>query len=427
FMDEQQRRNRKRILIFLLVLVPALMFVAWSQASLNLSFLQPASANVTILLLALSYLVILALVIFGLILARILLKLYVERRQQQLGSRFKTKMVVAFLALSLVPVCFLFAFSYGLLNRSIDKWFGMPFDTVRRDADGIVMELEQVSEQRARHDAAELAADDGLSKALDKGDQRAVEQRLALEVASRELVAAIYFDDGGRAVARAGEPFPDSTLVAQEFPSLVRQLTVDAPLTSRSEGRRNLSPFRRFENKEGEFNLAAQPVSRRAGRGSRERGTGTVVVVSRAPYPIRQMADEIRQEARKYDQITRERKAVRVAYLSMLLLVTLLILFVASWLAVFIAKQVTVPIQALAEATGEVSKGNLAFQVTARSDDELGTLIQSFNEMTRQLQENRLALVRAAEDLRTANRHLEEHGRTMEAILSNRPKAALPF
>src|SRR2546425_7894262 len=89
-MDEQQRRNRKRILIFLLVLVPALMFVAWSQASLNLSFLQPASANVTILLLALSYLVILALVIFGLILARILLKLYVERRQQQLRSEEHT-------------------------------------------------------------------------------------------------------------------------------------------------------------------------------------------------------------------------------------------------------------------------------------------------------------------------------------------------
>jgi len=408
-MDEQQRRNRKRILIFLLVLVPALMFVAWSQASLNLSFLQPASANVTILLLALSYLVILALVIFGLILARILLKLYVERRQQQLGSRFKTKMVVAFLALSLVPVCFLFAFSYGLLNRSIDKWFGMPFDTVRRDADGIVMQLEQVSAQRASHDAAELAADDGLRKALDQGDQRTVEQRLALEVASRELVAAIFFDAGGRAVARAGEAFPDLSLVTEEF----RPFALGhAPLTSL---------FRRIETKEGELELAAQPLSRGG------RPAGTVVVVSRAPYPIRQMADEIRLEARKYDQITRERKAVRVAYLSMLLLVTLLILFVASWLAVFIAKQVTVPIQALAEATEEVSKGNLAFQVTARSDDELGTLIQSFNEMTRQLQENRLALVRAAEDLRTANRHLEEHGRTMEAILSNIPTGVLSF
>src|SRR5438552_3685174 len=208
-MDDQLRRNRKRILIFLLVLVPALMFVAWSQASLNLSFLQPESANVTILLLALSYLVILALVIFGLILARILLKLYVERRQQQLGSRFKTKMVVAFLALSLVPVCFLFAFSYGLLNRSIDKWFGMPFDTVRRDADGIVRDFDEVSVKRARHDAADLAADAALRNALLKGDQRAVESRLGEEVAARELVCTVYFDSNGRALARAGEPFPD--------------------------------------------------------------------------------------------------------------------------------------------------------------------------------------------------------------------------
>src|SRR2546425_1399993 len=174
-MDEQQRRNRKRILIFLLVLVPALMFVAWSQASLNLSFLQPASANVTILLLALSYLVILALVIFGLILARILLKLYVERRQQQLGSRFKTKMVVAFLALSLVPVCFLFAFSYGLLNRSIDKWFGIPFDTVRGDAAEIVKQLQVLAERRALHETSHMAADANLRGAILRNDKPAIE------------------------------------------------------------------------------------------------------------------------------------------------------------------------------------------------------------------------------------------------------------
>ena len=99
-MKEERRRNRKRLLIFLLVVVPALLILAWSQASLNLSPLRPTSANETILLLALSSLIFLALVIFGLILARILLKLYVERRQHQLGSRFKTKLVVAFLAMT---------------------------------------------------------------------------------------------------------------------------------------------------------------------------------------------------------------------------------------------------------------------------------------------------------------------------------------
>src|SRR2546422_4255293 len=131
-MESNPHRPRKTLLIFLLGVVVALFFLAWSQASLNLSFIRPQSAAETIALLAVSALIFLAFVIFALILLRILLKLYVERRQAQLGSRFKTKMVAAFLGLSLVPVCFLFAFAYGLLNRSIDKWFGIPFDVVRK-------------------------------------------------------------------------------------------------------------------------------------------------------------------------------------------------------------------------------------------------------------------------------------------------------
>src|SRR5690348_8635391 len=121
---------RRAFLIFLLIVVPFLLFIGWSQASLNLSFIRPKSAPQTILLAVVSAIIFLAFLIFALILLRILLKLYVERRSHKLGSRFKTKMVVAFLALTLVPACFLFAFSYGLLNRSIDKWFGIPFDVV---------------------------------------------------------------------------------------------------------------------------------------------------------------------------------------------------------------------------------------------------------------------------------------------------------
>ena len=130
-MEPGPKPRRRIYLIVLLVLVPALFFLGWSQASLNLSFIRPSNPQQTILLLALSTFIFLAFVIFGLILLRILLKLYVERRQRQLGARFKTKMVVAFLGLSLVPVCFLFAFAYGLLNRSIDKWFGVPLDLIR--------------------------------------------------------------------------------------------------------------------------------------------------------------------------------------------------------------------------------------------------------------------------------------------------------
>ena len=107
-MTETPYDRRKTALIVLLILVPILFFMGWSQASLNLSFIRPSSPGQTLLLLALSAVIFLAFVIFALILSRILLKLYVERRQQRLGARIKTTMVVAFLGLSVVPVCFLF-------------------------------------------------------------------------------------------------------------------------------------------------------------------------------------------------------------------------------------------------------------------------------------------------------------------------------
>ena len=155
-MKKSTNTRRKVTLVILLVLVPILLFLGWSQASFNLSFMRPANAPETLVLNALSALIVVAFVIFALILARILLKLYVEKRQRRLGAQFKTKMVVAFLGLSLLPVGFLFVFSYGLLNRTMDKWFGIPFDTVRRDAGEIVQELRRQSEQPVAGDVPDL-------------------------------------------------------------------------------------------------------------------------------------------------------------------------------------------------------------------------------------------------------------------------------
>jgi len=192
-MDQEPRRSSKTFLIVLLILVPALLFLAWSQASLNLSFIHPSNAPETISLLVLSAIIFLAFVIFALILGRILLKLYVERSQAQLGSRFKTKMVMAFLALSLVPVCFLFAFSYGLLNRSIDKWFFIPFDIIRGDSSEIVNELQHLAERRAMDRTDHLTADSALRTAMAKGDAAMIQQLLARQLSTLELKSAICF------------------------------------------------------------------------------------------------------------------------------------------------------------------------------------------------------------------------------------------
>src|SRR5262249_2431421 len=150
-----------------------------------------------------------------------------------------------------------------------------------------------------------------------------------------------------------------------------------------------------------------------------------VVTARRLPLPIQQIASRIQQSSQRYAELSRERRALKRTYVSILSLLTLLLLFVATWFAMFLSKQVTGPVQALAEATHEVSSGNLGFQIAARTDDELGSLIHLFNRMTLQLQEGRLAIERSSQEVQQANRELEERSHTMEAILENIPTGVI--
>jgi nitrogen fixation/metabolism regulation signal transduction histidine kinase len=394
--------------VILLILVLALFFLNWSEASLNLSFIRPRNAPQTVLLLAVSIVTFLAFVIFALILLRILLKLYVERRQQQLGSRFKTKMVMAFLGLSLVPVGFLFAFAYGLLNRSIDKWFGMPLDVVRQDVQALVRQLQSQAAQRSWHITTRLARSEELSGALARADRRAMESLCAREVVDVGSGSAMLLDHQGRLLVRAGDSFPEPGRIVSSYPQLADgQVPVQGIVD-------------RWRAADFEVYVSVLPVLDPA-----RKQLGAVVGVTRLSLSLMRVAEEIQGEVQKNDELSRERKAVKRIYFTVLWLLTLLILFIATWFALFFSKQITVPIQALAEATGEVSKGNLGYRVSARADDELGILIQSFNEMTRQLEENREALEQAAEELQEANRQSEERGHTMEAILEHIPTGVI--
>jgi two-component system nitrogen regulation sensor histidine kinase NtrY len=410
-MKSDPSRRRKIILAILLVVVPALFFLGWSQASLNLWSISPRNSQQTILLLVLSTVIFLAFVIFGLILLRILLKLYVERRQQQLGSRFKTKMVVAFLGLSLVPVCFLFAFAYGLLNRTIDRWFSVPLDLIRQDSGELVRQIELQASQRADTTSTRLAQREEMIQALDQGNIPLVTHLTKQEVAPDPgNVAALCFDSSGRLLARGGDPWLEATAVADYFPQVRGGSLPPNGLVGH------------WVTGDYEVFISVDPVLDHAGG-----RLGTIAAVTRLPSKLTLVSSEIQREAKKYNDLSAERKAVKRNYLSMLWLLTLLILFIATWFALFLSKQVTIPIQALARATHEVSQGNLGFQITARADDELGALLQSFNQMTQQLLENRRAIERAARDLQQANRQLEERGNTIEAILENIPTGVISF
>src|SRR5262249_54760516 len=115
----------------------------------------------------------------------------------------------------------------------------------------------------------------------------------------------------------------------------------------------------------------------------------------------------------------------KLQMLLILLFFTVLVLSAVTWLALFLAKQVTVPIQALAEGTREVSSGNFEYQVPEQAQDELGLLVRSFNSMTTQLRDSRSQIDEFTRNLQQAVQELERRRQLMEAVLESIPTAVL--
>ncbi|MGA8074287.1 MAG: ATP-binding protein, partial [Candidatus Acidiferrales bacterium] len=133
----------------------------------------------------------------------------------------------------------------------------------------------------------------------------------------------------------------------------------------------------------------------------------------------------IESQTRDYEQQRRQIRIYKNQILLALLLITVLLLSSTTWVALFLAKQVTVPIQAMAEATQEVAHGNFDHRVSVQAQDELGTLVTSFNEMTAQLGEGRRQINEFTRNLQQAFEERDRRRKLMEAILENIPTGVL--
>jgi len=152
------KSSRKQAIILLAIAVFLLLVVLVSQTAFDLKFLQPGNNQEIVVFAALSALIFLLFVALTFVLARNLLKLFAERRLGVLGSKFRTRMVAGALLLSFVPVMVMYWFSYGLMNRSIDKWFSTPVEEVRSDTHAMASLLANYAAQNARSEAVAIAA-----------------------------------------------------------------------------------------------------------------------------------------------------------------------------------------------------------------------------------------------------------------------------
>jgi two-component system, NtrC family, nitrogen regulation sensor histidine kinase NtrY len=383
--ETQQRQKARRratpwlfgglTLLLLTALVLLQVFGLWE-------IFTPETARDTLLIYALSSLNFVAFFLFTFIFVRSLLKLRRERRERQLGSKIKTRLVVYFIAVSLLPITAMALFSYMFFNRTLEKYFSpFPQDVARLARQA---EEDRVREQlqSLREEAAVIAL-----AAATVGPEPADYSFLRSYKEAGNLSLVYVFDE--RLEVLHGDS--DYSFSATDL---------GAKLESRES--------------RAVFDFAAAGV--RLAVATAPLPNGRLLVVGRGTRGGQSLV-QLAAGAQTFEDFRRNQRKVRMLGLSTLGLLTLMLLFAATWSAIHLARGIGQPIRALSEAAREVAGGNLEHRVTAIADDELAVLASAFNEMTAELAENRRRLEQNAAELREKNLALEERRGYIEAVL----------
>ncbi|HEY4423135.1 MAG TPA: ATP-binding protein [Pyrinomonadaceae bacterium] len=387
---ENRIRRRRRVLLWVLgATVLLLLAIIVSQQLWLWTVVRPDTPADALVLYALSTLNFVAFVVFLFIFVRNLLKLRRERRERQLGSKVKTRLLVYFISISFLPITAMAFFSYLFLNRSLEKWFNpFPDEIVQQATE--VKRLTLSSQDQTLRDTASL-----LVMLL---NGQSPEERVATMdqiVNSGQLVGIEIIGNDGlvETQSRANLSATDAEQLDKLF----------------VEARKFRGPSNSSLVDGKEFDALAVPLNQ-----------SEMLIIAPQKRASNDLTDLVTDSERGYQNLVGQQRRVRLLGLSTLGLMTLILLFVSSWVAIYLARGIATPIKALAEASNEVARGNLEHRVTTTiAEDELALLAESFNQMTAQLQENRSRIEAGASELRDTNMALRERRNYIETVLQS--------
>ena len=392
-----KKRSRTPAIVALSIAIFLLFAVIFAQATFNLTFLQPDTSEETLIFAALSAFIFLLFVALTFVLLRTLLRLYAERKTGVMGARLRSRMVMGALLLSLGPVIFLFLFSYGLINRSIEKWFSRPVEDVQYRTGVVASLMTDYAADNARVEAERIASTLAAKKSFETGNFALVlDEFRRSEITLQGGFAFALEDSRAEASFHAPEAWP---LIQDLLP--------------------NQTPP---DNKAKTFDLLGKTyVLGRALVGP----NGQILVAMPLPENYQSALRDIEQARKQYQELRNQRRRLRRTYLGYLLLLTVAVLFASTWLALYLSKMVTKPLLALAEATQEISRGRLDYRVDMPVGSEIGQLVNSFNQMAADLESSRANIEASRADLADMNVQLEQRNRHIETILESIPNGVI--
>ena len=394
-----EKESRKRRNEFYIIVIISLLIVTFTYFEMRLPQVGegvPIAHNIIIFSLININIILLLLLIFLVI--RNLVKLIFERKQRILGAKLRTKLVGAFVSLSLVPTLLLFLVSVGFITHSMDKWFSDQVDhslqgslevaqTYYRDfANNAIYYGRQISRSISHRDLVDAKKIDALKKLMER---KRIEYNLGIiEIVSKDLKQVARVTDAE--IPDNPIPEPNREILEESFKG--KEVSKTRVLGS------------------GELITGVVPIfASPSGKGE---VIGAVVANFYVPKSLGAKMVEISKAFRDYKHLKILRKPIKTWYLMALLMVTLLIIFSATWFGFYLAKGITIPIQRLAEGTEKVASGDLDFHIDVAAKDEIGKLVNSFNKMTHDLKVSK-------DQLEETNIDLERRKEYIEVILKS--------
>jgi len=452
--------NRRKIWIVALGACLLILFVALATLNaFNTQLPKPASTQQTVIFTGLSIVAFLLFVAVLLLLVRNVLKLYADQRSRVMGTRLRTRMLWGAVLVSLVPIASMFAFSYQLMNRAVDRWFTQPVTDMREDSNNMALELEHYTTANARAEADSIAASlpaapmgalgsrpSGAARqaAPTRGSARhskrvsppgpphsvapsasslnrdaihevlrqheiTLQNGFAIVYREGHVVASFHMPQRTGATAQVKAWLPDQAAGGDTDDSSFPVPTDPANAAILAAAQRVDQPV---------FSLGATDYA--LGATTLKQGE-TVVVGLPMPFGMAATMTNLRKAADAYWVLYSERRQIRDLYMLLLLMMTSLALFASCWLALHLSKQVTKPVEALADAMEAIAQGDYGHRVQESATEELGELVRSFNHMAADLEGSRRAVEESTVQLSAANTALEARRGELETMLETIP------
>ena len=399
----QEKTRRKRELFIIIAVVLSIVVLTLLQASITASERQlPTTKNILIYGLININITLLLLLIF--LVVRNVVKLVFERRRGILGAKLRTRLIAAFVGLSIVPSVLLFWVAAEFITATVERWFSSQVEYSLSQSLEVAEVYYQNTTDNAMHYARQISRIITRDRLLSEANLNQLQDFINQKQEEYNLGVVEVFSSTLEELVKSMNPgVPVKDFVGSES-ALVQKGLEGKEITK-------IQPAG-----SGDLIRGVAPIY---SSWKKDEVVGTLVVNYFVPKSLVSKMSTISYAFREYKQQELLKNPIKTANLMILAIVTLLIIFSATWFGFFLSKGLTGPIQQLAEATNRITQGDLDFTIETGTDDEMGSLVTSFNKMTADLKASKIKIEQATHDLQESNLELERRRRYTETILTN--------